>query len=261
MKFYSFFLFKVKKILFTEKDVDDIVQMIKESNYLVAFTGAGISTESGLADFRGKDGIWTRKEKGLPPKKGKHFDEVKPNAGHLALVALQDMGVLKFLISQNVDNLHLKSGIKPELIAELHGNYMYKKCIECDTRYKREEIGWDQEIHGRGFRTEKQLDNQPVCPKCNGRIISSVINFNDPMPEKEMAISKKHTQKCDLMLVVGSSLSVFPAAGLPRKAQKNGVKLIIINIDPTPLDEKADIKLEVSAGEILSKVVAKLIEN
>ncbi|MCG3259404.1 MAG: Sir2 family NAD-dependent protein deacetylase [Candidatus Heimdallarchaeota archaeon] len=251
----------MKKIPFTEKDVNDIVKMINESNYVVVFTGAGISTESGLADFRGEDGIWTRKEKGLPPKKGKHFDEVKPNEGHLALVALQDMGVLKFLISQNVDNLHLKSGIKPELIAELHGNYMYMKCIECDTRYKREEIGWEREIHGRGFRTEKQLDNQPVCPKCNGRIISSVINFNDPMPEKEMMISKKHTQKCDLMLVVGSSLSVFPAAGLPRKAQKNGVKLIIINIDSTPLDEKTDIKLEVSAGEILSKVVAKLKEN
>ena len=251
----------MKKIPFTEKDVNDIVQMIKESNYVVVFTGAGISTESGLADFRGKDGIWTRKEKGLPPIRGKHFDEVKPNAGHLALVALQDMGVIKFLISQNVDNLHLKSGIKPELIAELHGNYMFMKCIECDTRYKREEIGWDREIHGRGFRAEKQLDHQPVCPNCNGRIISSVVNFNDPMPEKEMAISKKHTQKCDLLLVVGSSLSVFPAAGLPRKAQKNGVKLIIINIDSTPLDEKADIKLEVSAGEILSKVVAKLKEN
>ncbi len=251
----------MKKIPFTEKDVNDIVQMIKGSNYVVVFTGAGISTESGLADFRGKDGIWTRKEKGLPPIRGKHFDEVKPNAGHLALVALQDMGVIKFLISQNVDNLHLKSGIKPELIAELHGNYMFMKCIECDTRYKREEIGWDREIHGRGFRAEKQLDHQPVCPNCNGRIISSVVNFNDPMPEKEMAISKKHTQKCDLLLVVGSSLSVFPAAGLPRKAQKNGVKLIIINIDSTPLDEKADIKLEVSAGEILSKVVAKLKEN
>ncbi|TET74475.1 MAG: hypothetical protein E3J43_09785, partial [Candidatus Heimdallarchaeota archaeon] len=135
----------MKKIPFTEKDVNDIVKMINESNYVVAFTGAGISTESGLSDFRGKDGIWTRKEKGLPPKRGKHFDEVKPNAGHLALVALQDMGVLKFLISQNVDNLHLKSGIKPELIAELHGNYMFMRCIECDTRYKREEIGWDRE--------------------------------------------------------------------------------------------------------------------
>ena len=248
----------MKKIPFTEKDVNDIVQMINESNYVVAFTGAGISTESGLADFRGKNGIWTRKEKGLPPKRGKHFDEVKPNAGHLALVALQDMGVLKFLISQNVDNLHLKSGIKPELIAELHGNYMFMKCIECDTRYKREEIGWDREIHGRGFRTEKQLDNQPVCPKCSGRIISSVINFNDPMPDKELAISKKHAQKCDLMLVVGSSLSVFPATGLPRKAQKNGAKLIIINIDSTPLDDVADIKLGIKAGPILTEVVNKI---
>jgi NAD-dependent SIR2 family protein deacetylase len=250
----------VKKISFTEKDVDDIVQIIKESKYLVAFTGAGISTESGLSDFRGKDGIWTRKEKGLPPKRGKHFDEVEPNEGHQALVALQEMGILKFLISQNVDNLHLKSGIKPELLAELHGNYVFMKCIECDTRLKREEIGWDRDIHGRGFRTEEQLDHQPVCPKCEGRVISSVVNFNDPMPEKEMQISKEHIEKCDLVLVIGSSLTVFPAAGLPRKAQRNGSKLVIINIDSTPLDEKADIKLEVSAGEILTKVIEKLKE-
>ncbi len=261
LKFYSYSLFKVKKISFTEKDVNDIVQMMKEAKYIVAFTGAGISTESGLSDFRGKDGIWTRKEKGLPPKRGKHFDEVKPNTGHLAFVALQEMGILKFLISQNVDNLHLKSGIKLEMLAELHGNYMFMKCIECDSRFKREDIGWDREIHGSGFRTEEQLDHQPVCLECQGRIISSVVNFNDPMPDQEMTISKKHTEKCDLMLVVGSSLSVFPAAGLPRKAQRNGVKLIIINIDSTPLDEKADIKLEVSAGEILSQVVAKLQEN
>ena len=252
LKFYSYSLFKVKKISFTEKDVNDIVQMMKEAKYIVAFTGAGISTESGLSDFRGKDGIWTRKEKGLPPKRGKHFDEVKPNTGHLAFVALQEMGILKFLISQNVDNLHLKSGIKPEMLAELHGNYMFMKCIECDSRFKREDIGWD---------TPFQPGPPSVCLECQGRIISSVVNFNDPMPDQEMTISKKHTEKCDLMLVVGSSLSVFPAAGLPRKAQRNGVKLIIINIDSTPLDEKADIKLEVSAGEILSQVVAKLQEN
>ncbi len=258
LKLYSYFLFLVREISFTENDVNDIIQLIKNSKYLVAFTGAGISTESGLSDFRGKDGIWTRRDKGLPPKRGKHFDEVVPNAAHLALVALQDMGILKFVISQNVDNLHLKSGIKSELLAELHGNYVFMKCIECDTRYKRDEIGWDREVHGRGFRTEEQLDHQPICSKCEGRLISSVVNFNDPMPEKEMTISKQHTDKCDLMLIVGSSLTVFPAAGLPRKAQRTGAKLIIINFDSTPLDEKADIKLEVSASEILSKVVEKL---
>jgi len=169
---------------------------------------------------------------------------------------LQELGYLKFLISQNVDNLHLKSGIKPELIAELHGNYKFMKCIVCDARYSRDEIGWDRELHGRGFRTEEPNEKQPLCKECQGRLISSVVNFNDPMPEREMMLSKKHTSKCDLMIVVGSSLAVQPASGFPIKAKKNGAKLVIINIDSTPIDNKADLKLDVKAGEFLTEIVA-----
>ncbi len=246
----------MEKITSLENQVEQVAKLVFESKYLVVFTGAGISTESGLADFRGKDGLWTRRDKGLPPPKSKHFDEVEPNAGHRAIVDLQEMGLLKFLLSQNVDNLHLKSGIKPELIAELHGNYMLMKCIDCDTRYTKEKIGWDRDVHGRGFRTEQHEPNQPLCPECQGRIITSVVNFNDPMPEKEMTISKEHTLKCDLMIVVGSSLAVQPAAGFPLKAKRNGAKLVIINIDSTPLDNKADIKLDVEAGEFLTEIVA-----
>ncbi len=241
-----------------ERDINKIAEMIKNSTYLVVFTGAGISTESGLSDYRGKDGIWTRKDKGLPPKYGKHFDEVKPNEAHYAIKELQDMGLMKFLISQNVDNLHLESGVDSSLIAELHGNYNLMKCIDCDTRYTRVEVKWDRELHGRGFRTEPQQANQPVCSKCEGRIISSVVNFNDPMPEKEMKISKEHAAKCDLMLVIGSSLSVQPASNFPRKAKKNGTKLIIINIDPTTQDDLADIVVANRAGKILPQVVEKL---
>ncbi len=243
-----------------ERDVDNIAEMIKDSSYLVVFTGAGISTESGLSDFRGKDGIWTRKEKGLPPKQGKHFDEVKPNKAHYAIKELQDMGLMKYLISQNVDNLHLESGIDSSLIAELHGNYKLMKCIECDERFTRVELKWDRELHGRGFRTEPQQDNQPVCLECGGKIISSVVNFNDPMPEKEMRISKDHAAKCDLMLIIGSSLSVQPASNFPRKAKKNGTKLIIINIDLTSQDDLADIRVTYRAGDILPQIVEKIKE-
>ncbi|MCE7743381.1 MAG: hypothetical protein GOP50_13100, partial [Candidatus Heimdallarchaeota archaeon] len=164
------------------------------------------------------------------------------------------------LISQNVDNLHLKSGIKPELIAELHGNYKFMKCIACDARYSRDEIGWDRDLHGRGFRTEEPKEKQPTCKDCQGRLISSVVNFNDPMPEREMKISKEHTSKCDLMIVVGSSLAVQPAAGFPNKAKKNGAKLVILNIDSTPIDHKADLKLDVKAGEFLTKVLDEIKE-
>ncbi len=241
-----------------ERDVEKIAEMIKDSTYLVVFTGAGISTESGLSDFRGKDGIWTRKEKGLPPKHGKHFDDVKPNKAHYAIKELQDMGLIKYLISQNVDNLHLESGIDSSLIAELHGNYKLMKCIECDARFTGVELKWDRELHGRGFRNEPHQANQPLCLECGGRVISSVVNFNDPMPEKEMKISKEHAAKCDLMLVIGSSLSVQPASNFPRKAKKNGTKLIIINIDPTSQDDLADIRVTYKVGDILPQIVEKL---
>ncbi|MFW9852178.1 MAG: NAD-dependent deacetylase [Candidatus Thorarchaeota archaeon] len=224
----------------------------------MVFTGAGISTESGLSDFRGKDGIWTRRDKGLPPKKSKHFDEVDPNSAHLALVELQNLGVMKFLISQNVDNLHLKSGIKPEILAELHGNYTIMKCLDCDSRFRRNELGWDRETHGRGSRSESVTPNQPVCKNCQGRIISSVVNFNEPMPDKEVRISKEHSLKCDLMLVIGSSLSVFPAANLPKIAKQQGAKLIILNYDPTGLDSIADLKLKVKVGEFLPVVIEEV---
>lgn len=232
--------------------------MILESKHLVILTGAGISTESGLADFRGDNGIWTRRDKGLPPPKSKHFDDVEPNSGHKAIVELQNLGILKFLISQNVDNLHLRSGIKPSLIAELHGNYKYVKCIKCDERFHRDDIGWNRTKHGRGFRTEEPLPNQPKCPSCDGRIISSIVNFNDPMPDREMRLSKHHTSRCDFMLVIGSSLMVQPAANFPNKAKKNGARLIILNINPTPLDHKADLKLDVSVGEFLTEVIKRI---
>ncbi len=251
-------LLKVKKITLKKAEVSLVAEMIKKSEYLVVFTGAGISTESGLADFRGKNGLWTRRDKGLPPPKSKHFDEVEPNHAHLALVELQNQGKMKFLISQNVDNLHLQSGIKTNLISELHGNYKFIKCLECDSRFSRDEVGWIRDIHGRGSRKEPQQPNQPICEKCQGRLISSVVDFNDPMPEKEVELAKYHCFECDLMIVIGSSLSVFPAAKYPKLAKDNGAKLIIINIDPTRLDHLADLNIKAKAGEFLLKLMQEL---
>ncbi|MFX1537699.1 MAG: Sir2 family NAD-dependent protein deacetylase, partial [Promethearchaeota archaeon] len=175
------------KISFSQEEVSAVAQAINEAKYLVVLTGAGISTESGIPDFRGPDGTWTRRDKGLPPKPmSKPLEEMEPNAGHHALVELQNRGVLKFLISQNVDNLHLKSGIRSELLAELHGNHLIMKCLKCDARYTKEGLGWKDVSHGIGYRYHPQWSNQPRCSQCGGRIISSVINFSDPMPLKEM---------------------------------------------------------------------------
>ncbi|MBD3189994.1 MAG: hypothetical protein GF308_05100 [Candidatus Heimdallarchaeota archaeon] len=243
-----------------EVKIHKIAQWIAHAKHLVAFTGAGISTESGLPDFRGPNGVWTRKEKGLPPPRSSvPWHQVQPNEAHLALVELQNMGLLKFLISQNVDNLHLKSGIKASKIAELHGNTTLMVCLSCKKKMTYEEVGWDKAIWGPGYRTSPVQKGQPKCPNCQGRIISSVVNFGDPLPDEDYRLAKEHAQKADVFLIIGSSLVVTPAANLPLYAiQKNEAKVILLNIGETPLDDQVDIKIEKKVGKLLTKIVEKV---
>ena len=250
----------MRRLTFSEDDVNQVARMLSESIYLVAFTGAGISTESGLPDYRGPEGVWTLREKGLKPKLPKKpMSLIEPNPSHYVFVDLYGIGLLKYLISQNVDNLHLKSGVPSDILAELHGNSNKMKCLECDTRFSKDDIKWEDSVYGTGYRTEKPRINQPTCPHCAGRIISSVINFNDPMPKKEMRDAEFHSKKCDVMLVVGSTLSVFPAADFPITAKNNaGAILIIINMGKTGLDDIADVRIEAKSGEFLPLVVNQI---
>jgi NAD-dependent SIR2 family protein deacetylase len=222
-----------------EERIRKLAQWMFESKYLVVFTGAGISTDSGLPDFRGPDGIWTRKDKGLPLKT-RPFTSVEPNAGHRAIVELQNLGKLKFLISQNVDNLHLRSGIRPELLAELHGNISKLKCQRCQTQVDKS-LGID------------------TC-KCGGRLISSVVNFGDPLPQKDLESSFQHSSYCDLFIVVGSSLVVSPANDMPRVALRSGARLVIINQGETPMDRSCHLRFEERIGEVLPPAVNRLKE-
>lgn len=222
-----------------EERVSKLAQWIYESRYLVVFTGAGISTESGLPDFRGPDGVWTRQEKGLPPKT-RPFTSVEPNAGHRAVVELQNLGKLKFLISQNVDNLHLRSGIRPDLLAELHGNVEKLKCRKC------------------GAQVNKS--SGLVLCKCGGKPVSSVVNFGDPLPEKDLEDSFHHSSRCDLFIVVGSSLVVSPANDMPRVALRAGARLVIINQGETPMDRSCHLRFEEKIGDVLPASVNQLKE-
>jgi len=220
--------------------IDTLVRWMFDSKHLVVFTGAGISTESGLPDFRGPDGIWTRQAKGLPPET-RDFSSAEPNAGHMAIVALQGLGKLDFLISQNVDNLHLKSGIHPDLLAELHGNVTKLRCSHCE--FLMDNIG-----------------DQTVCPLCGGRLVSSVVNFGQPLPQKDLANSHLHSQDCDLFLVVGSSLVVYPAADMPKVALESGARLVIINQGETPFDRLAHLRFWEAIGKVLPPAVDRLKE-
>jgi len=211
---------------------------IKESEYLVVFTGAGISTESGLRDFRGPDGLWTRREKGLSTPH-QDFTDAEPNAGHRAITELQALGKLAFLVSQNVDNLHLKAGIDPEKLAELHGNLTKVRCAKCDFRMDR-------------------VEGERECPLCGGELVSTVVNFGQSLPEKDLADAYEHSRRCDLFIVAGSSLVVYPAADMPRVALEAGARLVIINRGETPYDEYAHLRFEEATGEVLPPAVKLL---
>jgi len=235
--------------------IRNAIEWIAGSDRLVIFTGAGVSTESGLPDYRGPDGVWTRRDKGLPPPRSKSMLEVLPNRTHYCIIELMKMGKLDFLISQNVDNLHLSSGIPLDMIAELHGNHALMKCLECDNRLSFKQAGWDKGIWGQGYRTQKPRKGQPVCPQCKGRLISSVVNFGDPMPDREISRSMERSKTCDVFMVIGSSLMVTPAANMPEYALDNGAKLIIINQGETPFDDSAHLRFWENAGKVMEDIV------
>jgi len=221
------------------KRIQTLAQWLYEARYPVVFTGAGFSTESGLPDFRGPDGLWTRRDKGLPPKPSTpSWDDVEPNKGHLAIVELQKLGKLDFLISQNVDNLHLKSGIKSELLAELHGNIAKLRCTGC----------------GKAF---DPIRDQNGCD-CGKELVPSVVDFGQPLPERDLMLSFEHARNCDLFIVAGSSLVVTPAADMPREAYRAGARLVIINQGETPLDSYAHLRFSEAIGDVLPRVVKRL---
>jgi NAD-dependent deacetylase len=222
-----------------EERIKRLAQWMFEAKYIVVFTGAGISTDSGLPDFRGPDGVWTRQEKGLPPIT-RPSTSVEPNAGHRAIVELQNLGKLKFLISQNVDNLHLRSGIRPELLAELHGNVSKLRCQRCQTQVDKS-LGID------------------TC-KCGGRLVSSVVNFGDSLPQKDLEDAFQHSSRCDLFIVVGSSLVVSPANDMPRVALRLGARLVIINQGETPMDGSCHLRFDEKIGDVLPPAVNRLRE-
>ncbi len=222
-----------------ETRIQTLAQWLYESNDPVIFTGAGISTDSGLPDFRGPDGLWTRRDKGLPEKPAKvRYREAVPNSGHYAIAELQKIGKLNFLISQNVDNLHLKSGIRPELLAELHGNLSKMRCAEC------------------GKTSDRSLE-ETSC-QCGGKLEKSIVDFGQSLPEKDLMLSFHHSGKCDLFIVIGSSLVVTPAADMPMEALRAGARLVIINMGGTPFDGHAHLIFHEEIGEVLPKALKRL---
>lgn len=240
----------------------DLKTLIDESKRVVVFTGAGISTESGIPDFRSPGGLWTkmapidfrdfmasaemrveawRRKFGMDG----HFSAAEPNKGHMAVAKLVDTGKVTHVITQNVDNLHQASGVPPSKVIELHGNSTYATCLNCGVRYELDEIRTHFEEHG----------TAQDCTFCAGILKSATISFGQAMPEKEMERAGEATLACDLFLAIGSSLLVYPAANFPIVAKKNGACLVILNREETELDPIADLVLHAEIGETLAPLV------
>ncbi len=219
--------------------IDTLAQWMAEAQHLVVFTGAGISTDSGLPDFRGPDGVWTRRDAGLPPQHAGHdWSDSQPNIAHHALVELQALGKLDFLVSQNIDGLHLKSGIEFERLAELHGNLTRVRCRRCE-------------------RTWPKDAGRNAC-ECGGPLASSVVDFGDSLPVADMNAAFEHAERCDLMIVLGSSLVVTPAADVPRVARQHGARLVIVNQGETPLDRLCHLRFDEGIAEVFPQAVQRL---
>jgi NAD-dependent deacetylase len=241
------------------EQIETAATWIAASKHHVAFTGAGISTDSGLPDFRGPDGVWTRRDAGLPPPAwGKPAHLIGPNASHFALVELERMGKLAYLISQNVDGLHLASGFPLEKLAELHGNGQLMRCLRCDVRFTLEAVGWDRRVWGEGYRTQRPRKGQPACPQCGGRLISSVVNFGDPLPERELEEAFRHSAEADVFFAIGSSLVVSPANDMPQQALEAGARVILLNRGETPFDDAVDLRIHAGIGGVLPAIVERV---
>ncbi len=248
--------------------IGKFVDLIASSKSIVAFTGAGVSTESGISDFRSPGGIWDRfnpaqftYQKFLSSAKNRKIhwkfyqdgilgdEDTQPNPAHYAIAGLWEMGKLECVITQNVDNLHQKAGIPEEKVIELHGNMKWAKCLSCVKRTPMDEV-----IE----KMRKQGVEEPCCEECQGILKPEGIFFGESLPETEVKKATFHSQNCDSFIVIGSSLVVTPAAFMPSYAVQNGAKLVIINLMPTPLDQHATVLIQDKAGEVMCRVMERL---
>jgi NAD-dependent protein deacetylase/lipoamidase len=249
----------------TPESLSALIALLRPARRIVAFTGAGISTESGIPDYRGPGGVWERQ---APPMLGDFLDNpetqraywerrvttypalaaAEPNAGHRALAALERTGRLLGVITQNIDGLHHRAGNDPERVVELHGTAHQVRCLDCGAVWSGAAIQARQEA-GESF---------PRCPACGGTLRTATILFGESLPADALRRAALLAQACDVMLVVGSSLVVQPAARLPVLARAHGAKLAIVNRMTTPLDSLADVRIIGDAGPTLNAVAAAL---
>jgi NAD-dependent deacetylase len=245
--------------------IGEVAGLIVDSEKLVFFTGAGVSTESGIPDFRSPGGIWTkydpedftyqkfvsdplaRKKSWMLMQEGSIVN-AKPNRAHYAIAELEELGKLDCVITQNVDGLHQAANVSEDKVIELHGTWRWVKCLSCGRRYPSDDIR-ARVLAG---------DEEPVCEECKGMLKSATVLFGEAMPLEETAEAERRSRRCDLCIVIGSSLVVYPAAQMPFYALASGAKVVIINEGDTPMDDQAHVRIYEKAGEVMSRVMVQV---
>jgi len=249
--------------------IDQVADLILDAKRIVVFTGAGVSTESGIPDFRSPGGIWSRYDpedftyqKFISDPEGRKrrwqmflegglITEAEPNPAHYAVAELDRLGKLDCVITQNIDYLHQKAGVPDDKVFELHGNMQWVVCLDCGRRYPLAQIkarlGQGEEI--------------PDCEACRGILKPDVVFFGESLPGEVLLEATSRSSKCDLFIVIGSTLVVYPAAYMPEYAVGRGAKLVIINLSPTSLDGQAEVVIKAKAGEAMSRVVERVTEK
>jgi NAD-dependent deacetylase len=243
-----------------------LAQLIIQSKKVVVFTGAGISTESGIPDFRSPGGIWSRYDpedftiqkflSGPAARKtiwkmsieGGLLTEAKPNLAHHAIAELYQLGKLDCVITQNIDNLHQKAGVPEDKVFELHGNMAWVVCLSCGRRFPMPEV----------LQRIKDGMEVPDCPDCQGILKPDAVFFGEALPQETLRGAIRRAQNCDLFIIIGSTLVIYPAAYIPTYATEAGAKLAIVNLTPTPFDHYAAVVIRGKAGEIMSKVMERV---
>jgi len=244
-------------------------ELIMTSRRTVVFTGAGISTESGIPDFRSPGGIWdrfdpddftidrflnneeSRRKQWYIFREGLLSDKAEPNAAHHAIAELYRLGRLDCVITQNIDNLHQKAGVPDDLVFELHGNMQWAICLQCGRRYPLDKV-------------KARIDSGeeiPDCEACGGMLKPDIVMFGEQLPVKVLEEASRRAMAADLCIVIGSTLVVYPAAYIPVYAVEAGARLIIVNLSSTPMDHQAAVLIRAKAGEAMSKIAQKVREK
>lgn len=251
-------------------DVKAAIEVLQETDQILVYTGAGISTESGIPDFRGPNGLWTKVDPDdFTIERYVRNPEVRinswrmhaagelwgarstvtPNRGHEAIVDLDRAGRLAGCVTQNVDGLHLVSGLDESKVAELHGNVRKVVCLGCDVTWPTDEV----------LLWVDAGDEDPVCPHCGGILKTSTVMFGELLPEAEMSKAWMFASQADSVLVVGSTVGVWPAADIPISMAREGKPMVIVNLGPTEADHLATVRIEAAAGEALPRIVSGVL--